>query len=118
VHHGSLPLGGAAVVLGAAWPMFPVLVAILLWLFPDGRLPPGRWRGVARVLVVAGVLAGLVASARGVAAAAGHDIRINAAGNLIGYKNEPWQISIAVVGVGAVASGLSSSGSMPARSFS
>jgi hypothetical protein len=106
VHHGSLPLGGAAVVLGAAWPMFPVLVAILLWLFPDGRLPPGRWRGVARVLVVAGVLAGLVASARGVAAAAGHDIRINAAGNLIGYKDEPWQISIAVVGVGAVASGL------------
>jgi hypothetical protein len=106
MHHGSLPLGGAVVVLGAAWPMFLVLVAILLWLFPDGRLPPGRWRGVARVLVVAGVLAGLVASARGVAAAAGHDIRIDTGGKLIGYKNGPWQISVAVVGVGAVASGL------------
>ena len=104
VHHGSLPLGGAAVVLGAAWPMFLVLVAILLWLFPDGRLPPGRWRGVARVLAVAGVLAGLVASARGVAAVTGHDIRIDTGGKLIGYKNGPWQISIAVVGVGAVAS--------------
>jgi hypothetical protein len=106
VHHGSLPFGWAAVVLGAAWPMFLVLVAVLLWLFPDGRLPPGRWRAVPRVLAVAGVLAGLVASARGVVAAAGHDIRINAGGNLIGDKGGPWQIALAVVGVGAVASGL------------
>jgi len=42
MHHGTLPFGGAAVVLGEAWPMFLVLIVILLWLFPDGRLPPGR----------------------------------------------------------------------------
>jgi hypothetical protein len=61
---------------------------------------------VGRVLAVAGVLAGLMASARGVVAVAGHDTRINAGGNLIGHKDGPWQISLAVVAAGAVASGL------------
>jgi hypothetical protein len=104
MHHGTLPFGSVAVVLQAAWPMFLVLVATLLWLFPDGRLPPGRWRGAARVLVVVGVLAGLVASARGVAAVAGHDIRIDAGGNLTAGHNGPWGIAIAVVIVGSLAS--------------
>ncbi len=44
MHHGMLPLGWAAVALQGSWPMFLFLVAILLWLFPDGRLPAGRWR--------------------------------------------------------------------------
>ncbi len=106
MHHGTLPFGGAAVVLGEAWPIFLVLIVVLLWLFPDGRLPLGRWRGVARVLVVAGVLAGLAASARGVAAVAGHDIRIDASGNLTADENGPWSIPMAVVIAGSLASGL------------
>jgi hypothetical protein len=106
MHHGTLPFGGADVVLGEAWPMFLVLLVILLWLFPDGRLPPGRWRGVARVLVAAGVLVGLAASARGVAAVAGHDIRIDAGGNLAADQNGPWSIPITVVIAGSLAGGL------------
>jgi hypothetical protein len=106
IHHGTLPFGGAAVALEEAWPIFLVLLVILLWLFPDGRLPPGRWRGVARVLIVAGVLAGLAASARGVAAVAGHDIRIDAGGNLTADQNGPWKIPMAVVIAGSLASGL------------
>ena len=106
MHHGTLPFGGAAVVLGEAWPIFLVLLVVLLWLFPDGRLPPGRWRGVARVLVVAGVLAGLAASARGVAAVAGHDIRIDAGGNLTADQNGLWSIPMAVVIAGSLATGL------------
>jgi hypothetical protein len=106
MHHGTLPFGGAAVVLGEAWPIFLVLLVVLLWLFPDGRLPPGRWRGVARVLVVAGVLAGLAASARGVAAVAGHDIRIDAGGNLTADQNGLWSIPMALVIAGSLASGL------------
>jgi hypothetical protein len=106
MHHGTLPLGGADVVLGEAWPMFLVLLVILLWLFPDGRLPPGRWRGAARVLVVAGVLVGLAASARGVVAVAGHDIRIDAGGNLAADQNGPWRIPLAVVIAGSLAGGL------------
>jgi hypothetical protein len=106
MHHGTLPFGWVAVVFHVAWPMFLVLVTTLLWLFPDGRLPPGRWRGLARVLVVVWVLVGLVASARGVAAAAGHDIRIDAGGNLTADQPGPWRISLAVVIVGSLASGL------------
>jgi hypothetical protein len=32
-----------AVVLKECWPMFLVLITLLLWLFPDGTLPAGRW---------------------------------------------------------------------------
>ena len=106
MHHGALPFGWVVVVFHAAWPMFLVLVTILLWLFPDGRLPPGRWRGLARALVVVWALVGLVASARGVAAVAGHDIRIDAGGNLTADQSWPWRVSIAVVIVGSLASGL------------
>jgi hypothetical protein len=106
MHHGTLPFGGAAVVLAEAGPMFLVLLVVLLWLFPDGRLPPGRWRGVARVLVVAGVLVGLAASAKGVAAVAGHDIRIDAGGKLTTDQNGPWSIPTAVVIAGSLVSGL------------
>ena len=42
-HHGALPLGWVAVVLKECWPMFLVLITLLLWLFPDGTLPAGRW---------------------------------------------------------------------------
>ena len=52
MHHGTLPLGWAVVVLGSGWPLFLALIAILLWLFPDGRLAPGRWRRMAVALVI------------------------------------------------------------------
>ena len=87
LHHGTLPLGSVAVVLGADWPMLLVLIAITLWLFPDGQLPRGRWPWVAVVLVGAGVLLGLAGSAGGVVAVAGHDIHIGASGNLTGRSN-------------------------------
>jgi hypothetical protein len=32
-----------------------VLMAILLWLFPDGHLPAGRWHGVSTAAVAAGL---------------------------------------------------------------
>ena len=40
LHHGTLPLGSVA-VLFLAGPQVNVLMAILLWLFPDGHLPAG-----------------------------------------------------------------------------
>ncbi len=83
MHHGTLPFGMAAVVLLGSWPIWLVLIAIFLWLFPDGRLPPGRGRRVSEVLIVAGVLLGLAASASGVTAVTGHDIRIDASGSLV-----------------------------------
>jgi len=103
MHHGTLPLGWAVVVLGDGWPLFLPLIAILLWLFPDGRLPPGRWHRMAVALVTAGVLLGLAASAPGVAAVAGHDIRIAANGSLTTEQGGAWAVLQTAVAVGTVA---------------
>jgi hypothetical protein len=81
-HHGTLPLGWLAVVIEECWPMFLVLVTLLLWLFPDGTLPTGRWHRAASVTAVGWLLVGLAASSRGVVLAAGGHIRIQANGDL------------------------------------
>ena len=82
LHHGTLPLGWVAVLfLGA--PLVNVLMAILLWLFPDGRLPAGRWHRVSVAVLTAGLLAGIATTVGpGLAAVAGHDVHIDAGGNL------------------------------------
>ena len=82
LHHGTLPLGSVAVVLSNSWPVWLVLIAIMLWVFPDGLLPPGQWRPVAVILVTAGVLWALAATAAGAAAVARHVVVIDASGNL------------------------------------
>jgi hypothetical protein len=104
MHHGTLPLGWVAVVLLGSFPLIPVLVAILLWLFPDGRLPAGRWRRPAQVLITGAVLLSVVTSvAPGVTDLAGRDVHIDAGGNL--YPVGPaWTIIGNVTGVAAVAS--------------
>ena len=82
MHHGTLPLGWVAVVLQQCWPLFLMFIAILLWIFPDGRLPSGRWHRWSAVLVAAGLLIGLVASSPGLLAVMAHDVRIKASGDL------------------------------------
>jgi MFS family permease len=92
MHHGTLPFGWVAVVFGSDWPMLLVLIAILLWVFPDGRLPPGRWRRVSVALVAAGLLVGLVGLAPGIVAVAGHDVHLEASGNL-SAPSRAWEIA-------------------------
>ena len=106
IHHGALPLGWLAVVLGQAWPLFLVLIAVLLWLFPDGRLPAGRWRRPAVAALVAGALLALAASGSGVAAVAGHDIHVNATGSLTTEQNGFWNILHSTLVLGVLASWL------------
>jgi hypothetical protein len=103
-HHGTLPLGWVAVVLLVGSPLIPVLDAIVLWLFPDGQLPPGRWRRVSVTLITAGVVLALVSTvAPGVSAVVGHDVHIDAGGNL--YPVSPvWTIAGNVTATGAIAS--------------
>ena len=82
LHHGTLPLGWVA-VLFIGGPLVTVLMAILLWLFPDGRLPAGPWHGVSVAAVTAGLLAGVAATiGPGLTAVAGHDVHIDGNGNL------------------------------------
>ncbi len=79
-HHGTLPLGRLAIALQATWAAGLVLVAGVLWLFPDGQLPTGRWRRVGGVLWAAGLLFGVLAFVPLVIAAAAHTVRVDANG--------------------------------------
>ena len=82
MHHGTLPLGWVAVVLQECWPLFLMFIAILLWIFPDGRLPSGRWHRWSVVLVIVGLLIGLAASSQGLLAVTAHHLRVKASGDL------------------------------------
>jgi hypothetical protein len=104
MHHGSLPLGWVAAVLQECWPMFLVSVTLLLWLFPDGTLPAGRWHRAASIAAVGWLLVGLATSARGVLVAAGGDIRIQPSGGLANPSPDVMRVLSAVVIVGTLAS--------------
>jgi hypothetical protein len=81
-HPGTIPLGWASVTLEQCWPLFLASVAILLWTFPDGRLPTGRWRRPSVVYLVSGLLIATAASSSGAVGAAQHDIQVTATGDL------------------------------------
>jgi hypothetical protein len=102
--HGTLPLGWAAVVLEECWPMFLVLTTLLLWLFPDGTLPGGRWHRPAAIAAVALLLAGLATSSRGVLVAAGGHVRIQANGDLANPLPETLRVLSVIVIAGTLAS--------------
>jgi hypothetical protein len=102
LHHGTLPLGGAAVILEECWPLFVTFVAILLWVFPDGTLPPGRWRRPGRVLLAAGLLIAVAASAHGLLVVAGHDVRLEANGDLANPTPAAQSVLYGVVIVGTL----------------
>jgi hypothetical protein len=82
LHPGTMPFGWVAVVLQQTWPMFLVLVAVMLWLFPDGKLPRGRWRRPSEVLLITGVTLGAAASTSGIADVARHDVHVTAQGDV------------------------------------
>ena len=103
MHHGTLPLGWVA-VLFLSGPLAAVLMAILLWLFPDGQLPAGRWHRVSVTLVAAGLVLGIATTVGpGLTAAARHDVHIDRGGNL--YPVSPaWTIAGNVTSTVALAS--------------
>jgi hypothetical protein len=81
--------------------MWLVLISVMLWVFPDGRLPQGRWRRVAVVVIAAGVLLAVAATAGGAAAEAGHTVRVDVGGNLVNNAT-----GLAGLAQGAVAFGV------------
>jgi hypothetical protein len=81
-HHG-LPLAPVVVLLTPLWAPALLLFPVVILLFPDGRLAARRWRWVLRAYAVAGALASAAVLAPAVTAVARHDVRIDAAGNLI-----------------------------------
>jgi MFS family permease len=108
--HRGLPFAAVALLLGAVWAPSFALFPVVILLFPDGRLTR-CWLGVlwAYAVLVAYALSVVVAPA--IAAVAGHDIRLNASGNLTNtgqlagwFGNPPaWLIVpvlVAIVGIG------------------
>jgi hypothetical protein len=59
--HRALPLGRLAVFLAPAWVPVLVLAPLPIVLFPDGKIPPGRWRWTfwAYVAFALALLAGI-----------------------------------------------------------
>ena len=106
MHQGTLPLGRAAVALAAAWPTWLLLIALLLWLFPDGRLPTGRWRPVSAALVGTGAVLSVAASVGNYLAVAGQAIPVSASGNFAANAAGAWAVIEAVVVFGSAASWL------------
>jgi hypothetical protein len=79
-HH--LPFGPVGLVLDDIWGPVLVLFALVILLFPDGRLPSARWRWASRAYVVV-FTAFLAATAAAMAGAlAEHPIRVDSAGGL------------------------------------
>jgi hypothetical protein len=104
MHHGTLPLGWVAVVLDEFWPLLLLVITLLLWLFPDGKLPGGRWHRPARVAAVGWLLVAVAMSSRGVLVVAGHDVRIQANGDLANPLPGWLRVLSVVVIVGTLAS--------------
>jgi len=94
------------VVLNEFWPMLLVLITLLLWLFPDGTLPTGRWHRPAAVAAVGWLLLGLATSSWGLLVVAGHDVRIKANGDLANPLSKAEVALSVVVIVGTLVSWL------------
>jgi hypothetical protein len=97
MHPGTVPLGWVSIVVQELWPLELVLIAILLWVFPDGKLPAGRWRRASVVLLVCGLLLGGAASTSGFALVASHHVHVTATGDIDKSAGIVWVILYLVV---------------------
>ncbi len=84
LHHGGLPLGWVAVLAQPGWAPSTVLFGLAVLLFPDGALPSPRLRPVLWVYLAVAGLWMASAEAVSVGAVAGHDVRVDPGGNLLG----------------------------------
>ena len=87
LRHGGLPLGWVAVLAQPGWAVSIVLGGLAVLLFPDGRPPSPRWRWVLWLYLAAAALylVGVLIASAG--AIAGHDIRVDASGNLLALSH-------------------------------
>jgi hypothetical protein len=80
-HQGALPLGRLALALQPAWAGGLVLITGILWLFPDGHLPSGRWRRVGGILFATGLLFAVGLFAAWSIAATARTVHVDASGS-------------------------------------
>jgi hypothetical protein len=88
-HHALPVLGPVALVFAQEFFASFVVIPLVIWLFPDGRLPAGRWRWAFWAYLVLGASAPLAALGVTVAALAGHHVHVMSDGQLAQVENPP-----------------------------
>jgi hypothetical protein len=102
-HHG-LPFAAAAVILQPSWAPALLLFPLVILLFPDGRLASRRWRWVLTAYVVLGAIVTVGLFSPAVAAVAGHDVSLDAFGDVITKGHTGGALAAAeVLGLGLIA---------------
>jgi hypothetical protein len=93
-HHGHLPLGAIAVLIEPLWAPAFMLLALAIFLYPNGTLPSRRWRWPLRWMVavtsaLAVVTWGLIAHVL-----SNGNVRIESGGDLyqVDHPTGAWQI--------------------------
>ncbi len=83
LHHGDLPLGGAALLAQPGWAPGIVGLGLVALLFPDGRPLSSRWRWVLWLYLALGAMWIVGAEVGTVMAIGGHQEQVDAGGNLL-----------------------------------
>jgi len=85
--HTLLVLGPAALIFAQLF-FFPFIAfPLIIWLFPDGRLPPGRWKWVFWISLALSVPGLLSVLAITLAAEVGHHVHVLSDGQLAQVEN-------------------------------
>ena len=83
LRHGGLPLGWVALLAQPGWAAAIVLTGLIVFLFPDGRLPAPGWRWVLRAYLGVAALWALGTAVVTIGAIVGHRIDVDSSGNLL-----------------------------------
>lgn len=87
--HDALPFGRLAVALAPAWVPVILLLPLPIVLFPDGRIPPGRWRWSFWAYVALGVAFLFTLGSRDLGSFTDRRVVIQSSGSL-SYLNGPY----------------------------
>ena len=89
LHHGTLPLGWVAMLAQPGWAPVIVLIGVAVLLFPDGRPASPLLRWVLWLYLAPALVWMATAYVLTAGAIIGHDIRVDAGGNLLALDNGP-----------------------------